>query len=450
MSRTFRRRVGVVALAAVVLGGGWWLWARTRLPDIPQPQIAPGADPVIGTDVASAREAVVKRPRSSTAWGEYGLTLRAYQFHPEADVCFRTAAALDPADGRWPYLLGHHYAPTDPSAAAEWFGKAAAARGPAGAPETARLRMLEALLTADRVDEARAALGSETPASPRGQLVSARVAVRADDTRRALELLAGLTDHPVAARQALSLQSQIYLRQGRTALAAHVGKRAASAPELDWPDPIADEVRRRDHTRAGRLDEAARLLRAGQALDAERLLRPLTANAPDARPFVGLAEARFGVGDRVGAVQILEEGRRLFPQDVAVNYQLGFRRFEDGERLWAEGQLAAARDAFQAAVGLFDAVLAVDPTFGKALLLKGVACHRFLGRTDEGMGLLRQFVRLRPEVGEGHLLLGQALAAAGQVQEARECLQRASELAPPGDHRATEAMAALGATPGRR
>ena len=74
------------------------------------------------------------------------------------------------------------------------------------------------------------------------------------------------------------------------------------------------------------------------------------------------------------------------------------------------------------------AVLAVDPTFGKALLLKGVACHRFLRRTNEGMTLLREFVRLRPEVGEGHLLLGQALASAGQPQEARESLQRAAEL----------------------
>jgi Flp pilus assembly protein TadD len=105
--------------------------------------------------------------------------------------------------------------------------------------------------------------------------------------------------------------------------------------------------------------------------------------------------------------------------------------------------MAAAQSAFRAAVERFDVVLSIDPTFGKALLLKGVACQQFLGRADEGLAMLQQFVRLRPEVGEGHLLLGRALASLGKTAEARESLRRAADLAAPGDRRAADALAAL-------
>jgi Flp pilus assembly protein TadD len=75
--------------------------------------------------------------------------------------------------------------------------------------------------------------------------------------------------------------------------------------------------------------------------------------------------------------------------------------------------------------------------------LKGAAYQRFLGQADEGVALLEKFVRLRPEVGEGHLLLGQALAAVGRPAEARAELRRAVELSQSGDRRAADALAEL-------
>jgi len=50
---------------------------------------------------------------------------------------------------------------------------------------------------------------------------------------------------------------------------------------------------------------------------------------------------------------------------------------------------------------------------------------------------------MRPEVGEGHLLLGQALAAVGKPAEARVELQRAVELSQSDDRRAADALAGL-------
>lgn len=445
--RVGRRVVlGVAVVGVAAAAGGWWWTHRVAVPSPPAVVVTPAADPAFVADIAAARAAVEAAPRSAVAWGEYGLVLRAYEQHPEADLCFETAAALDPDDGRWAYLRGVRLADGDPAAAAAWLQQAVG-RVPAAAAEAVKLKLVETLLAADRIDEARAALGPDAPASPRGQLAAARLAVAAGDDRRAAELLAELAAGPLPSRPVFTLQAQLYQRQNRPASAAEASKKAAAAPDPPWPDPLADPILRRNRSRPGLLDEAARLLREGRPLDAEKLLRPLTANSPDAKPFLGLAEARAAVGDPAGAARALADGEKADPKDAAVHYQLGLARFAAGEGLWAAGRPDPARAAFQEAVARFDAALALNPTFGKAILLKGVALQRFLGRPDEGVALIRRFIELRPEVGEGHLLLGEALAAGGQLLAARAALERAADLAPANDRRAADALAGLGRSP---
>jgi tetratricopeptide (TPR) repeat protein len=230
-----------------------------------------------------------------------------------------------------------------------------------------------------------------------------------------------------------------------------LGERAATLPEVSWPDPLADPIRSRDHSPGGRLDEAARLLREGRPDQAEQVLRPLTTNpaTTDARPFVGLAETRAAKGDRKGALTALTNALRVDPNNLAANYQTGFLHFDAGERLWANGRTDEARNEFREAVVWLDKALTISPDFGKALLLKGAALHRFLGQPDQGLAILRRFVQLRPESVEGHLLLGQALAESGQLTAATASLRRAAELAPSGDRRAVDALAKF-APPGKR
>ena len=134
---------------------------------------------------------------------------------------------------------------------------------------------------------------------------------------------------------------------------------------------------------------------------------------------------------------------RIDPKNLAANYQIGLLHFHTGEQLWAAGRADDARAEFREAVTWLDKALAINPDFGKGLLLKGAALHRFLGQPEEGLALLRRFVQLRPEVGEGHLLLGQALADGGQTDAAAASLRRAAELAQPGDRRAADALAKL-------
>jgi tetratricopeptide (TPR) repeat protein len=397
-------------------------------------------------DVVGAARQVELKPRSAAAWGEYGIVLRAYRQHPEADRCFQVAADLDPADGRWPYLIGAHLADADPTAAVGWLERAARGAVPAAARETVQARLAEALLAAGRPADALAALGPDPATSqPRVRLAAAKAAAAVGDDRAAAEFLSDLADCPPAARQAQLLRSEICRRQGRTSYADFLAGRAADLAESNWPDPLADPVRSRDLSRGGRLDEAARLLRAGRPVEAERLLRPLTDGpaATDPRAFVGLAEVREAQGDMKGALEALAQAVKIDPKNLAGNYQIGLLHFHTGEQLWAAGQDDKARAEFREAVTWLDNTLAINPDFGKGLLLKGAALHRFLGRPEDGLALLRRFVQLRPEVGEGHLLLGQALADSGQPEAAAASLRRAAELAPPGDRRAAEALAKL-------
>src|SRR5262245_49517723 len=319
--RLRRRRAWLVVAAvgvAVACAIGWWATRQEPVPEIPRPGPSAFAEREVMMDVAGAARQVELEPRSAAAWGEYGIVLRAYRQHAEADRCFQVAADLDPADGRWPYFIGAHLADTDPEAALGWLERAARGAVPTEARETVRARLAETLVAAGRPGDALATVGPD-PASahPRSRLAAARAAAASGDDRSAAEFLGDLADHPPAARQALLLRSEICRRQGRTSYADYLAGLAADAPEISWPDPLTDPVRSRDLSRGGRLNEAARLLRAGQPVEAARLLRPLTGgpSASDPRAFVGLAEAREAQGDRKGALEALAKAVKIDPKN---------------------------------------------------------------------------------------------------------------------------------------
>src|SRR5438445_1017174 len=341
--------------AAAGVAVAYFAWPTREVPVLRIPRPGPSAftEREVQMDVSGAARRVELEPQSAAAWGDYGIILRAYRQQPEADRCFQVAADLDPADGRWPYLIGTHLADADPTAAIGWLERAARGTVPAEARETVQARLAETLLAAGQPADALAALGPDPAASPpRIRLAAARAAAAAGDDRAAAEFLGDLADHPPPAPPALVLRSEICRRQGRTSYADYLAGRAADLPESNWPDPLSDPVRSRDLSRGGRLDEAARLLRAGQPIEAERLLRPLTEgpSASDPRAFVGLAEAWEAQGNRMGALEALAQAVKIDPKNLAGNYQIGLLHFDTGARLWAEGQADGVRAEIREAV----------------------------------------------------------------------------------------------------
>src|SRR5262245_23770882 len=191
------------AAAGVAVAYRAWATREVPVPDIPRPELSAFKERPVQMHVFTAAHQVTLRPRSADAWGEYGMVLRAYHQHPEADRCFEVAADLDPADGRWPYLLGIHLADTDPTAAVPWLERAARGTVPTLARETVLARLAETLIAAGRPAAALAALGPDPANSPpRMRLVAARAAAAAGDDRAAAEFLGDLANHPLAARQA--------------------------------------------------------------------------------------------------------------------------------------------------------------------------------------------------------------------------------------------------------
>jgi hypothetical protein len=115
----------VVAVAGGAVGYVAWARRGVPVPEIPRPGLSAFTEREVQMDVSAAARRVELEPRSAATWGEYGIVLRAYRQHAEADRCFQVAAALDPADGRWPYLIGAHLADADPMAAIRWLERAA-------------------------------------------------------------------------------------------------------------------------------------------------------------------------------------------------------------------------------------------------------------------------------------------------------------------------------------
>ena len=430
----------VSAILACSMGVAVHLFLRVSVPNPPEIEFASQLEPIVVSDITAARNAVLMNSRSADTWGEYGEILRAYDFNEQSNTCFRVASSLDTENGRWPYLLAHDLNKSDPSAAIEWFALAAKRKVPDTGREMVELRYVESLLALDRAAEARAELGGDEQKSDRAKIALAKAAVALGDKTLAAEILSDMSNHPTAARQVLLLQAEIY-RDTRPSFAADAAKRAVNAPNVPWPDPIVGSISRRNRSRSGLLDQAAELLAADKPKEAEKILRPLAVpTSPDAKPYVGLSEANMAMGDFQSAVRELENGLKIEPKSLLVNYQRGNLHFALAEDLMQKKKPTEAKAEFRRAIDRLDVALAANPDFGKALLLKGVALSEFLDEPAEGIAILRRFVALRPEVGEGHYLLGRSLVIQKQLEEASSCFRTAASLSAKGDDRARQAL----------
>jgi len=165
-----------------------------------------------------------------------------------------------------------------------------------------------------------------------------------------------------------------------------------------------------------RLEEAARLLRAGDAEGAEACLKAVFGTAPqdaDALHLLGLAAYRRGLHAEACAAIAAAVARR---PEVAL-YRANF-----GRVLAAAGRLEEAESALRGA-------LATAPEDADLHYDLGLARAR-LGRTAEAAAAYRAAIAFRPAHAEAHNNLGAALAALGEAGAAEECYRASLRHAP--------------------
>ncbi|HEY2155079.1 MAG TPA: tetratricopeptide repeat protein, partial [Isosphaeraceae bacterium] len=284
---------------------------RARLPRPPAVDTT-GLDPAVARAIGSARARVEKDLLSGKAWGSLGQVYMAHAYNSEADACLVRAAALDPGEARWPYLLFEVRRPTSPETGLPHLERSVELCGDVLSP---RLVLGEVLFEGGQLERAegqfRAVLGRNPP-NPRAHFGLGRIALARGD------LVAG-TDHLTKAAAAApgfkavhASLAQVYHRRSMTQEEKHELELVAALPNAwVWPNPYLKEVTDRWVGLSAGISWARELEKRGQARDAVKVLESLRTDYPDSpRLWLVLGSMLNGLGDFPKAEQAAREAVR--------------------------------------------------------------------------------------------------------------------------------------------
>jgi tetratricopeptide (TPR) repeat protein len=449
-SPTPRRVIWLVSLAlstVVLCGFGFLYYLRISSPPSP-PDIDPeGIDPDVYSAIEVARRKVQDDPNSADAWAFLGRVLIANGRGREAVTCLHQAEKLDGKEPRWPYYLGILYAYPDPQAAIACFRRSIDCGDPSDSDFLPpRLELATLLLQEGRDEEARAILKTihaKAPQNPRKIYLEALLLANRNDPRGSAIQLHELTGHPTTRRKASARLAQLYLRLGEASTAAHWDDVAQSLPEdASWPDPYMDELVKFKVGRGQRFAEVGRLERERRYAEAVALLQEMTA---DKERTVGRAYADLGnnlvhLGRGPEAEEAYLEALRLAPDDAETYHRLALVRLFQGEvcenrfgdKEGARKHYVRALESARAAVRISPRLAAARATLGQIQLA--------LGQREAGIAALEESLASRPDSSNAHLVLGNALAQDGRLEEARRHLRDAVRFADKNDPRPKEAL----------
>ena len=442
-----------IALAVALLGLACAGGERLPLPSGYEPH-----DPTVRAQIAGLERQIRALEGSNAgdaelgaAVGELGklyhgiqlLDSHAFTALEAAEDCYREASRLDPADHRWPYLLGFAQETRGEHEAALSY-RAALALQPELLPALERLARSEAergqpseaaalwnraldlqpgfapalyglgTLALDRGDPEVAtdylerAVAAE-PGAGRGHYSLGMAWRRLGDEDRAAEHLARAshTDFPFddplvrelaylpAGSAALVQQGLIAVQAGEFAAAATVFARAVDA------DPTNLEARRQlalAHVDAGRPDRAEAAWKELLALDPGR-----------ASAHFELARLLANRGQADEAIRRLTRATDLAPDYKQAHYQLALLLDRIGRPTEA--------------LGRYDRVLALDPDYAEAGTRRAAALASS-GRSAEAIEILSERVSRTPSDAVALQALSAVLRQQNRVGEAREGLER--------------------------
>jgi tetratricopeptide (TPR) repeat protein len=429
--------VGAV-LAVVLLGGavGGVVFARywrhrTQLEGLPTVDLS-GAPKSIADEIRHTRGLVDAEPRSASAWGSYGSALVANEFFAAAPPCFARAEKLDPADGRWPHLLGLSLVGSDRTQAAAAFRRAIAA-----APkQTISYLALADLLAEDGADVEAEKLFLQAlqlePGNPRTQLALARIDFRAGRYDAALKKATAAAKFVGNRRDLHQLLLQIHQRMNQTADAQHeeriLGLFAKSRQDPSWEDPIASATLEYKRGPASIADRAKYLIDADNPEEAVRRLTELSpeeAEDPIVLTTLGRAQTRLGE---------FEKAAKTFEAALAKCKDTQYSRTvtlapQSAKIEFDRGMLAVAKKEHKAAAERFEAAAKIKPDYDVALYNLG-QCYNVLGDKPAAIAAFERAVKANSANVDARLALAKLLINAGRKKDAQPLLVDAALLFP--------------------
>lgn len=437
-----RRRLLLVLGCAILLLliGGTWKWLQRPRPPEPPDVSLSGVEDEIRLAVTRAREAVLAEPSSARHWGRYGMVLRAHGYDVEADICFAEASKLDENDPRWPYYRGLHALLRDPGNALMYLRRANELH-PHGSsePSAVSLRLAEALLERNELDEAEAIFQAErtiNTAEARTNYGLALVQIARGNARSAESHLMIAAPSPFARKKATSRLAVLARQRGNLEAAEKFERDARAMPEdRPWKDRFVTEYLDLQVGIQSRFLQAESLQAEGRLPEAARQLVALAESHPNPRTNVAAGIALAELGDFSAGERYLRACLELEPDHIQGNYFLAVTLFFQAEKNWAlESSRDSAKAQYQECIRHARRCLERKPDHAFACQFLGRALLR-LGDTAEGIRQLRLAVACKPELAESHIHLAEAEIANGDLAEARRSLSAAEQLAPAGDPR---------------
>jgi len=401
----------------VTAGTSWFIWHRLAASRTPANEVAiiqppdmdlTGVDPAVIRVIEAARALVNQSPRSSQAWGQLGKTLLAHGFHVPASACLAQAERLSPAEARWPYLQGIALAaadPPDPDAAMQNFQRAVDRGG--DAPQALRLRLGEALLGQDRLEEAEQQFQRVLQldaANARAHLGLARVAIRRGDPEKSRGHLERALADPHAKKASRLLLAEVQQRLGKELPAEELGRAAQLPEDPAWPDPFWEDVARLTTGMRTHLSRADKWLRQGRVREAISLVQQTVRDYPDAyHAWLMLGRALIKERNFKEAEQALNTALKLAPDSPETQFHLGVALFLQGKQPAAETLFRSATEA--------------KPNFAMAHYNLG-HCLQHKGDRAGATEAFRVALRCQPDYADAHTALSQLLVKNGQSVEA--------------------------------
>lgn len=403
MSRYLRGAAVIVGLA-LVLYGSRGLFYRFTGPSIPLPNLQ-GADPRVAAIVSTTTDAVKRAPQSAEAWATLGKVLRAHEFDAESNVAFRRAVELDPEEPRWTYLLARGVRLSNPDEAIVLLRQSAQHTDRVMTPQ---LLLGELLLDRGEVDEAekvfRSVLARDAD-NPRAYLGLGRIAFGRGHVDAALDHLQRSLKLESRATETHSMLAQVYGRLGRTAEAEKERQEATRRGEWYWEDQYQDEVFELWVGLKAQLTVARNRWTSGDRDGAIELLQQTVRDYPDS------SRAHFMLGDelnRLGrpaeALAPLRAAVRLDPKSSSAHFELGYALHRTGDPFAAEA-------SYRTAIGL-------QPNYAVAYYNLSYALEEKADRPG-AIEAIRQALRYEPAFTRANQRLAELLERSGQPGAAR-------------------------------